>query len=716
MRTVQPYASGRGFLGDYTNLLRLKLEREVAVVRAQRASRDRPASVDAVPKGPQENCADAEVATLEAGLFERVEATPEPPQLWRLAGMFGLSAAERGLVLVLLVSGLDERFGRVYAYLHDDATRRWLTPGLAWRLLGLDALSPEAHSLFAPESPLIAYELVRVMPAEHGLPLISRPLALDDRIAAYLLGADVMDERINDFVSLSPPSSEGGPHGFDGGQRTRLTNLRDLWSQTMTPSVCFHGPAGAGKGAAVRHLANALARPLLVVDAQQMPQSLAGARVAWRHVQREQRLRGAIVYARNTGSLDEAVRQCLAREAAPGTIFGTEADAAAWRDEHGMLGLEFPVASHGMRNALWLRQLGAVDHEENGETARMLADELGGRFRLTPGQVEQAAATARRLAWLRRGPESTPERDDYFEGARRQSAIGLGSMAQKVTSGQTWDDLVLPPAVVGRLKAIVSQVRNAAVVYERWGFGAGQSYGRGLAALFSGPSGTGKTMSAGVIARALGLDMYKIDLARVVSKYIGETEKNLDRVFTEAMNANAVLFFDEADALFGKRSEVKDAHDRYANIEISYLLQKMEEYEGLAILATNFGQNLDEAFNRRLHFIIEFPLPRVEDRAAIWRSHIPRSAPVADGIDFEFLAHQFELTGGGIRNCVRSAAFAAAEANAPIGMAHLVQAVAGELAKLGRPLQRSDFGEYFGSVTEGRRVRAEAVSNGNGAV
>jgi SpoVK/Ycf46/Vps4 family AAA+-type ATPase len=253
------------------------------------------------------------------------------------------------------------------------------------------------------------------------------------------------------------------------------------------------------------------------------------------------------------------------------------------------------------------------------------------------------------------------------------------------------------------------------VVYEQWGFGARHSYGKGLAALFSGPSGTGKTMSAGVITRVLGLDMYKIDLARVVSKYIGETEKNLDRVFAEAVNANAVLFFDEADALFGKRSEVKDAHDRYANIEISYLLQKMEEYEGLAILATNFGQNLDEAFNRRLHFIIDFPLPRAEDREAIWRGHMPPSAPVATGIDFGFLAQQFELTGGAIRNCVRAAAFAAAEADAPIAMSHLVQAVAGELAKLGRPLQRSDFGEHFGSVTEARRGRTAPASNGHGS-
>jgi hypothetical protein len=429
-------------------------------------------------------------------------------------------------------------------------------------------------------------------------------------------------------------------------------------------------------------------------------------------VRREQRLREAIVYVRDLDVLEAGVYARLLRDAGSGTVFGVEGDlTGVHRGEHAVLTIDFPVPEHRLRRARWLADMSGG--EPAGESTSALANELAGRFRLTTGQIDQAAAAARRLAALRDGPGSSPDREDYFEGARSQSVTNLGSMATKVTSARRWEDLVLPPAVRSKLKAIVSQVRNAATVYEKWGFAAGERTGKGLAVLFSGPSGTGKTMSAGVIARELGLDMYKIDLARVVSKYIGETEKNLDRVFSEAVNANAVLFFDEADALFGKRSEVKDAHDRYANIEISYLLQKMEEYEGLAVLATNFGQNLDEAFNRRLAFIVEFPLPNAADRASIWRNHMPPRAPVEEGIDFDFLAAQFELTGGSIRNCVRAAAFTAAEAGTRIGMEHLVQAVAAELAKLGRPLQRSDFGEYFGSVTEARRGRA-AVSNGNG--
>jgi SpoVK/Ycf46/Vps4 family AAA+-type ATPase len=205
-------------------------------------------------------------------------------------------------------------------------------------------------------------------------------------------------------------------------------------------------------------------------------------------------------------------------------------------------------------------------------------------------------------------------------------------------------------------------------------------------------------MAAGVLARSLGVDIYRIDLSGVVSKYIGETEKNLNRVFEEAQGANAILFFDEADALFGKRTEVQDAHDRYANIETSYLLQKMETYAGVAILATNFAQNIDEAFTRRLHFRVEFPFPTAPERERIWRGMFPPQAPLDPQVDFAFLAGQFELSGGNIRNCVLAAAFLAAEARQAIGMVHLVEGIARELTKLGRPRTRADFGVYYSGV------------------
>jgi SpoVK/Ycf46/Vps4 family AAA+-type ATPase len=252
---------------------------------------------------------------------------------------------------------------------------------------------------------------------------------------------------------------------------------------------------------------------------------------------------------------------------------------------------------------------------------------------------------------------------------------------------------VLPADQLAQLKEICSQVKYRQIVYQTWGFDRKLSLGKGIIALFSGPPGTGKTMAAEVIARDLQLDLYKIDLSQLVSKYIGETEKNLDRIFTAAETANAILFFDEADALFGKRSEVKDAHDRYANIEIGYLLQKIEEYEGLAILATNLRQNLDEAFIRRLNFIVDFPFPDEEHRQQILRVLIPIEAPIADDIDFSLLAHEIKLAGGNLKNIVLAAAFYAAESGPTIQMYHFIQAAKREHQKLGRLWSLSESNE-----------------------
>jgi SpoVK/Ycf46/Vps4 family AAA+-type ATPase len=247
-------------------------------------------------------------------------------------------------------------------------------------------------------------------------------------------------------------------------------------------------------------------------------------------------------------------------------------------------------------------------------------------------------------------------------------------------------------------------------VLECWGFGARLASGRGLAVLFAGPSGTGKTMAAGVLARELGLDLYRIDLSAVVSKYIGETEKNLARIFDAAERANAILFFDEADALFGKRSDVKDAHDRYANIEVSYLLQRMEAYDGVAILATNFKDNLDSAFTRRLHAAIDFPAPEAVDRERLWRSFLGPEVPQEPDLDLGFLARQFPLTGGLIRNCALAAAIAAAGERRAVAMRHLVHAVGRELEKAKQPLVRRSFGPYWELL--GQHAAGAGRSNG----
>ena len=261
---------------------------------------------------------------------------------------------------------------------------------------------------------------------------------------------------------------------------------------------------------------------------------------------------------------------------------------------------------------------------------------------------------------------------------------------------------MLPPRELQQLREICNSVVHWPKVHGDWGFRRKLGHGRALAALFTGRSGTGKTMAASIIARALELDLYKIDLAAVVSKYIGETEKNLDRIFAEGQTSNAVLFFDEADALFGKRSEVKDAHDRYANIEVAFLLQRIEAYEGLVVLASNLARNIDEAFARRMRHTVEFPFPDAAHREQIWRGVFPREAPLAADVDFGFLAQRFDIAGGSIRNVALAAAFLAAEDDSEIGMPHLIRAMAREMQKLGRLPARADFGGYYDLIREPR--------------
>ena len=286
---------------------------------------------------------------------------------------------------------------------------------------------------------------------------------------------------------------------------------------------------------------------------------------------------------------------------------------------------------------------------------------------------------------------------DIDAAVRRLASGPLEHLTRRITPTRTWDDIVLSPDRMALLRSVVERYRHANEVYDDWGFSPTPS--RGLVALFSGPSGTGKTLASEIIAGALGLDVFKLDLSSVVSKYIGETEKNLEQIFDAASAGNMVLFFDEADSLFGKRSEVKDARDRYANIEVSYLLQRLEAYDGLVIMATNFEKNVDEAFLRRIHVRVEFTLPGVEERRMIWSSNLPEAAPVQD-IDEQWLAEQFELSGGAIRNAAIHAAFVAAAAGTPITMDCAVGGVARELLKMGRLLKPADFGKYYPLVTD----------------
>jgi SpoVK/Ycf46/Vps4 family AAA+-type ATPase len=318
---------------------------------------------------------------------------------------------------------------------------------------------------------------------------------------------------------------------------------------------------------------------------------------------------------------------------------------------------------------------------------------LADRFALGPNRINHAVATARCAAAL--SGEREPSAAQLFDAARLASFDGAGATTRRVVTQLNWADLIVPDETRRRLDDLVSAIELRHRVLDEWGFATRFMNSRGIKAMFAGPSGTGKTMAAAILAKSLQLDLQRIELATVISKYIGETEKNLRVAFAAARRANAILFIDEADALFGKRSEVKDAHDRYANVEIAFLLQEMEDHDGVVIIATNLARNIDEAFARRMQFVVEFPLPDSASRERLWRRMIPPSAPVDADLDFAFLARQFPLAGGDIRNVILDAAFHAARDSSPIDLGNALRAVARQYAKQGKVPTPGEFREHY---------------------
>lgn len=344
-----------------------------------------------------------------------------------------------------------------------------------------------------------------------------------------------------------------------------------------------------------------------------------------------------------------------------------------------------PLPGRGEGMALWRRELDTLPLAEPVEPW-----ELANKFTFTPAQITGAAQNARGMALMGR----ELNRAALNEAAYSQTAHKLGEHATLIYARHTWDQLVLGEEERQMLRRACDQVRYKHIVYDQWGFDQRLAYGKGVSMLFAGPPGTGKTMAAQVVANDLGIEMYKVDLSQVVSKYIGETEKNLNEVFNEAKKSNVILFFDETDAILGKRTEVKDSHDKNANLETAYLLQKMEEYDGITVMTTNYKENIDSAFFRRISYVIHFALPDAGARKSIWKGIFPARTPLDEGVDFDYLSRQFELSGGSIKNIAVAAAFMAAAQDVPVSMGHIVRAVKYEMAKQGKIMRREDYGEY----------------------
>ncbi|MDX1546711.1 MAG: ATP-binding protein [Rhodothermales bacterium] len=597
-------------------------------------------------------------------LAEAAALLPAPAALDTVCGAFNLSPFERSVLVLCAGVELEASFAALVGSMPQGGE----APTFALALAAL----PEAHwSALTPGAPLRRWRLVEV---GTGARLVESPLRIDERVLHYLAGLYSLDAHLAGFVEPVP---------FEDGhlapsQEALAEAVAAVWRgvEGPMPVVQLTGAAAAGKRAVAAAATARLGLRLHVLPAHALPAGPHDLDVLMRLWEREAVLsRSALLIDADAAASGEArpePRLVQFLQTTGGALFVATPERLLL-DHRPSVTFEPGKPSAAEQRTLWSTFL-----EDRAAALNGHIDRLAGHFDLTPAAIEAAC----RLA------AATEDAGDLggrlWEACRTQARPRLADLAERIEPAATWDDLVLPALQAQTLREVAVHVRRRMTVYEAWGFGARSARGLGISALFAGPSGTGKTMAAEVLAHDLHLDLYRIDLSRVVSKYIGETEKNLARVFDAAEAGGAILLFDEADALFGKRSEVKDSHDRYANIEVSYLLQRMEAYRGLAILTTNLKSALDDAFLRRLRFVVTFPFPAAEQRAAIWARIFPAQTPT-HGLDPAKLA-RLNVTGGNIRNIALGAAFLAAEEGTPVGMAHLLRAARTEYAKLERPL------------------------------
>ena len=617
-----------------------------------------------------------------------------------LQQLFGLDQFDLDALLICMAIEFDLRYEKLYAYLQDDVTKKKPSLDLVLNLLALTMEDKLAvRRCFSPTAALLRHQLVVLLedPAQPRSPLLAKYLQVDERIVRFLLGSDEPDDQIQPYVETSEPGSGLDELLFEEDIRR---GLKGLAAETPSPKrIVLHlrGPHGVGKHSAAAALCHDKGFRLLVVDLERLlaePEARLGKALTL--IEREALLQRAAVYFRGFDILlAEPMRGSLTiflRGLDTGTgltILGGESacDQAAAHPGVSYFSVSLQRPTFVQRAEAWQISLeGCLCEATPGDIAA-----LATKFRFTRGQIRDAVATARNIAQWRDPNTGRVTVPDLYDASRMNSNQKLSTLARKVTPAYKWDDIILPADRVAQLREICNHVKYRDRVYSDWGFGRKLALGKGLTVLFAGPSGTGKTMAADILAGELGLDLYKLDLSSVISKYIGETEKNLARIFDEAETSNAILFFDEADALFGKRSEVKDSHDRYANIEVGYLLQRMEEYQGVAILATNFRKNMDEAFVRRLHFTVDFPFPNQADRHRIWLGIWPEEMPRDGQMDMELLARRFEITGGNIRNIALASAFLAADDGKMVRMDHIALAVQREYQKMGKLIEEREF-------------------------
>jgi hypothetical protein len=603
-----------------------------------------------------------EVETALTTLVRAREELCSPPALEAIAAVFGLSEFERDVLLLCAGVQLDSDLARACAEAHGDPAHADATFSLAMSVL------PDGHwSAITPEAPLRRWHLVELDRSDY---LTTSPLHVDERVLHALTGISYLDPRLSTLARPVPAPRELTPALVQVAQR-----VVQQWSSPDGRQIVLHGARRSDARAAAAAAANMIGLRPVYLTAAGLPTDVGQGALFARLCERETALDARCWVVEVSGADGETSRAGLAfaaRVQAPIAVLTPEPLVS---DETDLVQVAVPVTPAGEVRSRWRSALGpsAVRLED-------WVDRLSGQYRMGASEVDDVVESVAAVGGLD-GEDVGPR---LWEACRLRARPPLEQLAQRIEVRAGWSDLVLPDTQMRLLRQVVVHVRHRMTVFEDWQFGRHTSRGSGVAVLLAGPSGTGKTFASEVLAGELSLDLYRVDLSQVVSKYIGETEKNLCRIFDAAESGGAVLLFDEADALFGKRSEVKDSHDRYANIEVSYLLQRMETFGGLAILTTNLKSALDAAFLRRLRFVVSFPFPDAAARALIWRRMFPADVPTED-LDPGKLA-RLGVTGGTIRNIALSAAFLAADAGTPVQMSHLAKAAQTEYAKLERPL------------------------------
>ena len=616
---------------------------------------------------------------LQQALQEAAAAMPAPSALERICKMFRLSSFERDLLLLCAGMELNGDFVKLCATINGDSQRAYPTLSLALAAL------PHVHwDAIAPNAPLRHWRLIQI---GDGHSLTLSPLRIEERILHYLTGIQYLDERLAGIIEPLQEVSDLVPSHQDLAERVAA-----VWSQAYKvnslPIIQLCSKETDSKRAIAATICQLQGLSLWVMPAQVIPLASSELDNLIRLWTRETILsNSALLLDCNELDTNEPARlNAIARfmECTKGFLIVTSRERIGLSQR---LVVNFDVHQPTIKEqgAVWQDALGAIAPQMNGQV-KTLVDQ----FNLSAATIRAACVEAAgQLA-------QTPENDItsiLWDACRVQARPRLDELAQRIEPSGDWEDLVLPEAQKQVLRDIAAHVRQRSTVYNNWGFGGKSARGLGISALFAGASGTGKTLGAEVLAQKLRLDLYRIDLSSVVSKYIGETEKNLRRVFDAAEQGGVILLFDEADALFGKRSEVKDARDRYANIEVSYLLQRMESYPGLAVLTTNLKSSIDTAFLRRIRFVVQFPFPDTTQRAEIWRRVFPAETPTAD-LDALQLA-RLNVAGGNIRNIALNAAFIAADAGEPVQMKHVLRAAQAEYTKLEKPLTDAEVGGWM---------------------